>query len=75
LFPASEFVDDFAEADAASRSRRGSASSIGHELQPPPSPKSRGSRSGSVISAAIANLKETISEVEEGPHQDEMTGK
>jgi hypothetical protein len=63
LFPACEFVDDFAEAENTSRSRSGSV--IEHDLGIEAPPKYKGSRSGSIIASAIANLKETISEVEE----------
>jgi len=76
LFPACEFIDDFAGAEVTSRSR--SASLVGLPIPSnslnrsnssegsPASPiSSRSSRSGSIIAAAIANLKETIAELEE----------
>lgn len=62
IFPACEFVDDFAEADPASRSRSSSV------FQEPPlaSPKRRTSRSLSVVSGGPGtSLNEPIKEVDE----------
>lgn len=55
LFPASEFIDDFPEAETANRSRSGS---ITHDL-----PLAARKESGSLISGQIANF--TIKEVDE----------